>query len=135
MATDAELIKEIEESEQLKKLREEISDEISFRAPGLPKFAPMLILMAISIIVQVIIACRKKTSDEKIVGWLRTARTVPRWRVLTLRRRLDNLWQDYCDEQNCDKNVLFDALLDKSENASDAEIAEIMRLATEKDAK
>jgi hypothetical protein len=134
VAIDKELIAGVEGSATLRRVREELLNEISFRAPGSTQFDPMLILMAISIIVQVIIACRKRNSDEKIIDWLQNARTLPRLRTIRLRRKLDALWQDYCEEQNCDKNVLFDALLDVSENASDAEIAEILQMAAQEGA-
>lgn len=134
MATDKDLITEIENSAPLKSFREELANEVSFRAPNSIKFNPMLIMMAISIIVQIIIAWRRNHSDDTVVGWLRNARTLSRWRVLTLRRRLDGLWQDVCDGKNCDDNLLFDAMLDKLENLSDESLAEIMRLAKEKGA-
>lgn len=134
MATDKELITAVESNATLRRVREELLNEISFRAPGSTQFDPMLILMAISIIVQVIIACRKRNSDEKIIGWLQNARTLPRLRTIRLRRKLDALWQDHCEGENCDKNVLFDALLDTSENASDAEIAEILQMAAQRGA-
>jgi hypothetical protein len=94
----------------------------------------MLILMAISIIVQVIIACRNRNSDAKIVNWLRNARTLPRLRTIRLRRKLDALWQETCGKPDCGKNVLFDALLDASENASDEELSEILQLAAQEGA-
>ena len=134
MTTDKELIAAVESSDPLRRVREELLSEISFRAPGSAQFDPMLILMALSIIIQVIIACRKRNSDERITDWLRNARTLSRLRTIRLRRKLDALWQDYCEGQNCDKNVLFDALLDVSENASDAEIAEIIQMAAQKGA-
>jgi len=132
--TNDPLIARIESSQVLRRARESLLSELSFRADGLARFDPMLILMAISIIVQVIIACRNRNSDAKIVNWLRNARTLPRLRTIRLRRKLDALWQETCGKPDCGKNVLFDALLDASENASDEELSEILQLAAQEGA-
>lgn len=88
--------------------------------------------MAISIVVQVILACRNKNSDAQLIDDLRNARTLPRWRVLNMRRKLNALWADYCSGEDCDKHILYDVLLDMAENASDVEIDEILKLASAK---
>lgn len=90
--------------------------------------------MAISIVVQVILACRNKNSDAQLVDDLRNARTLPRWRALTMRRKLNTLWADYCSGDDCDRHILYDSLLDIAETASDDEITEILKLAVEKEA-
>lgn len=134
MRDNKELIGQIAANDKLAGLREKLSDELTFRAGGDVQFNPMLILMAISIIVQVILACRNKNSDEQLVDDLRNARTLPRWRVLQMRRKLNALWSDYCEGEDCEKHILYDALLDIAENASDDEIAEILKLAVNKEA-
>jgi hypothetical protein len=93
----------------------------------------MLILMAISIIVQMIAICKERNTEERIVNWIKNARTLPRFRTKLLRRRLDTLWEDYCCDspEGCQDNPLFDAVLDLGETATDAEIKEIMTMASE----
>lgn len=132
MRDDKELIGQIERSDKLAGLRARLARELDFRCGSLVQFDPMLILMAISIVVQVILACRHKNSDEQLVDDLRNARTLPRWRMLTMRRRLNALWSDYCSGEDCDKHILYDSLLDVAENASDDEIGEILKLAVKK---
>lgn len=123
------LIGQISENPRLASLRQQLASELAFRAGGDVQFDPMLILMAISIIVQVVIACRRKNSAEQIIADFRNARTLPRWRMLTIQRKLNALWLDYCDGSDCNKELLYDALLDIAENSADEEIEEILNLA------
>jgi hypothetical protein len=131
--TDAELLQKIESSAVLRRASENLFSEVSFRAGKSARFAIITILTAISIVVQIIALCQKRNSKEAIVSWLKNARTLPRIRTIRLRRRLDALWQEHCgdDPEECGKNVLFAALLDTAENATDDEINEIMQLAAE----
>jgi len=131
--TDAELIDKIESSAVLRRASENLFSEVSFRAGKSARFAIITILTAISIVIQVIALCQKRNSRESLVNWLKNARTLPRFRTIRIRRRLDTLWQEHCgdDPEECDKNVLFEAMLDTAENATDEEINEIMQLAAE----
>jgi hypothetical protein len=125
------LVNQIAQNDKLASLRTKLDNELVFRsgAGGGAQFSPMLILMAISIVVQVILACRNKNSEAQLIDDLRNARTLPRWRVLQMRRKINALWSDYCEGDDCDKNILYDALLDIAENAADEEIEEILKLA------
>jgi hypothetical protein len=89
--------------------------------------------MLLSFAIQVISFCRSLHADKKIISWIKSARTLPRWRTIRLRRKVDLLWGDFCgdDPESYKRNAFFDALLDLGENASDAEVEEIMRLAAE----
>lgn len=130
---DKELISRIESSQGLRRVKADLVEEISFRADGSARFDPMTILMIISIIVQVIAHCRNKTSDEDIADYIRNARTQPLRRTLLLRRKLRRL----CDDQlglrygeNIEKPI-YASVVDMAENTTEAEIAEIIRLARE----
>lgn len=127
-----QLIGQIAQNERLLSLRTKLASELAFRSGNLSQFDPMLILMAISIVVQVILACRNRNSESQLIDDLRNARTLPRWRVLHIRRKLNALWADHCAGDDCDKHILYDALLDIAENASDDEINEILTLAAVK---
>ena len=131
--TNDELVKKIESSAVLRRASENLFSEVSFRAGKSSRFAIITILTAISIVVQIIALCQKRNSKEAIVSWIKNARTLPRLRTLRLRRRLDALWQEHCgdDPEECDKNVLFEAMLDTAENSTDEELTEIMQLADE----
>ncbi len=131
--SDTELIAKIESSSVLRQASENLFSEVSFRAGKSARFAIITILTAISIVVQIIALCQKRHERDKIVGWLKNARTLPRFRTARLRRRLDALWQEHCgdDPEECERNALFAAIMDVGENASDAEINELLRLADE----
>jgi len=124
------LIRQIAQNDKLQPLRDKLAEELAFRSGYLAQFDPMLILTAISIIVQIILACRNKHSDEQLCDAIRNAKTLPRWRVLLMRRKLNNLWADYCVGDDCNNNILYDALLEIAENSEDEEITEILRLAS-----
>ena len=131
MSTDP-LIARIESSAALRRARETLLDEVAFRADPSARFSPMLILMAISIIVQMIAICKERNTEERIVNWIKNARTLPRFRTKLLRRRLDALWETQCGDspEGHENNALFDAVLDLGETATDAEIKEIMTMAS-----
>lgn len=131
--TENELLSRIESSEGLRRVKADLVDEISFRADDSARFDPMTILMIISIIVQVISYCRKKHSDEDIADCIRNARTLPLRRTMLMRRRLKRL----CDDKLCAaygaeiEKPIYSSVVDMAENSTDAEIAEIIRLARE----
>jgi hypothetical protein len=132
MSDDA-LIAKIESSPVLRQASEKLFSEVSFRAGKSARFAIITILTAISIVVQIIALCQKRHSKDTIVDWLKNARTLPRFRTVRLRRRLDALWQEHCgdDPEECESNALFAAIMDVGENATDEEINELLRLADE----
>lgn len=132
--SDADLIARIESSPVLRRARETLLNEVSFRADKSARLDPMTILMIISIVVQLISFCRQRNnSDAKITGWIRSARTLPRRRTIRLRRQVDTLWEQHCGDNTAayENNAFFDALLDVGENATDEEIQEILRMAAE----
>lgn len=130
---DADLIAKIESSPVLRQVSENLFSEVSFRAGKSARFAIITILTVISIVVQVIALCQKRNSRDAIVDWIKNARTLPRLRTIRLRRKLDALWQEHCggDDEECKNNAFFAAVMDMSENATDEEINEILRLADE----
>lgn len=128
-----QLIARIESSVALRRARETLLNEVSFRADQSARFSPMLILMAISIIIQMIAICKERNTEERIVSWIKNARTLPRFRTRRLRRSLDELWEQHCGDnpEGCENNALFDAVLDLGETSTDTEIKEIMTMASE----
>lgn len=134
--SDNDLIARIESSSVLRRARETLLSEVSFRADKSARLDPMTILMIISIAVQVIAFCKKRNSDEKICGWIRSARSLPRLRTIRLRRMVDKVWEQQCGDnpEECKNNAFFDALLDYGENATAEELQEIFRMAAELDA-
>lgn len=135
--SDNDLIQRIESSEALRRARENLLSEISFRADKSARFDPFTILMIISIIVQVIAICQKRRHPDGIIADIRNAKTLNKLKTRRLRRKLDTLWEECCGNsaEECESNALFDAVIEQSENATDEEINEIMRLAAEVDAR
>jgi hypothetical protein len=134
---DNDLIQRIESSEALRRARENLLSEVSFRADKSARFDPFTILMIISIIVQVIAICQKRRHPDGIISDIRNAKTLNKLKTRRLRRKLDTLWEECCghSSEECESNALFDAVIEQSENATDEEINEIMRLAAEVDAR
>jgi hypothetical protein len=135
--SDNDLKLRVESSEVLRRARENLLSEVSFRADKSARFDPFTIIMLISIIVQIIAVCQKRRNPDGIIADIRNARTLPQFRTRRLRRKLDALWEECCghNTEECASNALFDAVIEQSENATDEEINEIMRLAAEVDAR
>lgn len=59
---------------------------------------PFLILMLISVIIQVVKLCRErnKQTDESVTQALLSLKNLPLRRTIVLRRRVNELWVDYC---------------------------------------
>jgi uncharacterized membrane protein len=131
--TDKELQNRIESSEALRRARETLLSEVSFRAGASARFDPFTILMIISIIVQVISACQKRRNPDKIINDIRNARALSPMRTRRLRKKLDAMWETQCqgNSEECAENILYAALVDVAERADDAEIQEIMDLAAQ----
>lgn len=129
--TDKELQERIESSPALRRVRETLSSEVSFRAGASARFDPFTILMLISIIVQVIAMCRKRRHPDKISQDIRNARTLPRIRTWRLQKKLRELWEKQSSGSAADggPDVLYEALVDFAERADDTEIAAVMELA------
>lgn len=128
--TDEELKGRIESSEGLRRVKDTLLDEVSFRADGSARLDPLTILTIISIVVQVITFCLKQNDPAVIADAVRNARTLPRRKTIRLRRWLKNLSQDYGIESETTQPV-YESVVDIAENMSDDEIAEIIQLAQE----
>ena len=79
-------------------------------------FDPFLIMMAISVLIQVIRLWldRKKTKEDVAVA-ITQLKALPRRRTILLRRRLNQLWCEYCAANRISAtapNPLLDALFD-----------------------
>lgn len=128
--TDDELKNRVESSPGLRRVRETLLDEVSFRADGPARLDPMTILMIISLVIQVIKFCIDRHSEESVVDAIRNARTLPRRRLIVLRRRLNRAMAD-CVDCPVSAQPVYDALLSVSEELTDEEIAELMHLSRE----
>lgn len=95
-------------------------------------FGPFLIIAIISVILQVIHLCRQKTEETEIVNLSRLNKKIDGRRTLMLRRRLNNLWAQYCDEHNLPRtksNPLIAAVSDVGEHLNDATANQLFQLA------
>jgi uncharacterized membrane protein len=133
MSTDAELKTRIESSAALRRARETLLSEVSFRAGPSARFDPFTIIAIISIIVQLIAVCQKRRNPQQLIADIRNARALPLLRTRRLRKKLDELWAEHCDGSiaDCEDNILYTSVLDLAENADNAEIQEIMTLAAQ----
>lgn len=130
--TEQELHNRIESSQALRRAKETLSNEVSFRAGPSARFDPITIIMIISVIVQVLAYCRSRRTADLIVADIKNARALPRWRTRRLRQKLNKLWEEYCNgEEECDDNAFLSSTLDFAETATDEEIHEVMALAAE----
>lgn len=130
--TEQELHTRIESSQALRRARETLLSEVSFRAGPSARFDPITIIMLISVIVQVLNYCRDRRTPEEIIADIRNARALPRLRTRRLRQRLNRLWDEHCaNPEECRDNAFLAAVLDMAETASDAELQELMTLAAE----
>lgn len=122
----------IKASPALSALHDDIARELAFHSEHSVQFDPITIIMIISIVVQVIIHCRNKRSDEQIAQDIRDIRTLPPRQLMRLRRRLNRLWRDRCggyDASPSATNPLITALYEVSERADDETINELLLLA------
>jgi hypothetical protein len=132
--TEEELKSRIESSSDLRRVRAALIDEVAFRADGLARLDPLTILTIISVIIQVVAYCRERNSEEIVINYIQNARTLPRRKTILLRRKLNNLLQDY-NLQLESPQPIYDAIMDMAESASTTEIAAVMRLAQDYSAK
>jgi hypothetical protein len=130
--TEQELHNRIESSQALRRAKETLSNEVSFRAGPSARFDPITIIMIISVIVQVLAYCRSRRTADLIIADIKNARALPRWRTRRLRQKLNKLWEEYCNgEEECEDNAFLSSTLDFAETATDEEIHEVMALAAE----
>lgn len=128
-----ELAQRIDASPALQKLRDDLASELQFQAEPSVQFDPLTVLTVISIIVQVLIYCREKRSDDQIVNDIKNIRTVPPRKLMRLRRRLNSAWRDCCVDQQYDKsapNPLVTAVFELGEKADAETLQALMEAAT-----
>lgn len=127
---DDKIKERIESSAGLRRVRATLIDEVSFRADDSIRLDPLTILTIISIIIQVISYCRENQTDENIINLIRSSRTIPRRKTIRLRRRLNNFAAaNGISDDNV--QVIYNAIMDMGENATDEEINEIVQIARE----
>ena len=125
--------KRVEASPALRKLKDKLSEELSFRSDASVQFDPFTILMIISICVQLFIDCKNRR-DEEIKQDVRDIRSLPPRRLIRLRRRANALWRKCCTDQQYDAkqpNPILTALYEISETADDDALAELIAMARE----
>lgn len=128
--TDTELKSRIESSDGLRRVRDTLFNEVSFRASNHARFDPLTILTIISIVVQIITFCLKNNDTTTIADAIKNAKTIPRRKTIRLRRRLKNLTQDIGLSTE-EFQPIYDSVLDVAERMSDDEINELINLAKE----
>lgn len=126
---EGHLADRIAASPALSSLRDDIAREVSFQSDGSFQFDPITIIMIISIIVQVIIHCREKRTDEQIAQDIRDVRSLPPRQLMRLRRRINRLWREHCHGDPSSTNPIMTALYAVSDNANDEAIQELIKLA------
>lgn len=131
---ETELADRIQASPELTALCDDIAKELAFHSAVHVQFDPITIITIISIIVQVIIYCRDRRSDEQIAQDIRDLRTIPPRKLMRLRRRLNILWREKCGGEQFGSTVtnpLLIALYEISDNADDNTVLELIQLAKE----
>lgn len=130
--TTEELQAKISASPALSSLKDKLTDELVRQADNSFQFDPMLIIMIISVIVQVIVHCQEKTSDEVIQSNMRELRTLPPRQLMRLRRRLNNLWREQCAKTGAEytkSNPIVGAVYHLSDTVDDDVARGLMELA------
>lgn len=129
--SDNDLKERIESLPALKRAADQLAAEVSFRAHNSVQFDPFLIVAVISIIVQVIIHCREKKTDDELRADIRDIRTLPPRKLMRLKRRMNALYKKQNGvEATTLKNPVLDAVYDMAEKLDDAAIDELLALAT-----
>lgn len=133
--SNEELHKRVESSAALQRVREALLSEASFRVGASARFDPFTIIMIISVVVQVLAYCRDRRKPEELLADMRNAQALSRFRTRRLRKRLDAIWEECCDGtyEDCRHNPLLPIVLDAAENASDAELQELITIAAEQE--
>lgn len=130
--TTEELQRRVNESPALSALRDKLTDELVAQGNNSYQFDPITVIMIISIIVQVIIHCKEKNSEEAIQQSMRELRTLPPRKLMRLRRRLNNVWREHCAKTGLEytkSNPVVNAVYHLSDTIDDAAAAGLMELA------
>lgn len=130
--TTEELQQRVQASPALSALRDRLTDELVAQGGNSYQFDPITIIMIISIIVQVIIHCREKNSEESIQQSMRQLNTLPPRKLMRLRRRLNNLWREECAKNGTEytkSNPIVNAVYGLSDTIDDTTAAGLMELA------
>jgi hypothetical protein len=128
--TNEDLQERIQNSPALCALQNQLQSEIGFRAPKEASFNPLLVISAISIIVQIVIHCRENQDEQSVRAAMRDLRSLPRRQQFRLRRALRQLWRENCPAGvDTDENPLLEAVYQLSDSADDAAIDELLWLA------
>jgi hypothetical protein len=134
------LQKQIAASPALRRFEEQLRSELNARlvvagvAPDAAMLDPFTILLIISVVLQVIRLCRDRNrrSVADIATDLRAGPQVPPQRTIRLRRRLNILWREYCQQHNLsatELNPFLAAVYAVSGAVDDDTVAEFMTLA------
>ena len=122
----------IEESAELRDLKDRINTGLTLSAGGLSTFDPILVIMVISLIVQVATFCYEWRSHEEIKEDLKNVKKLPPRKLMRFTRRANVLWRDYCKARQIDpgtRNPIFDAVYGLSSTLTDAEAEALLKLA------
>lgn len=134
MLDPAALADRVKTSPHLSYLHDQFVREFRFCAGNDVGLDPITVIMIISIIVQIVIHCRERRSDEQILQDIRDIRTVPPRRLMRLRRQINRLWQEQCADQNMsmlDTDWFLESLYEVAESAEPEALQEIIKLARE----
>jgi hypothetical protein len=134
------LRRHIAASPRLQQFEEQLRLELGNRfvaagvAPDVAMLDPITILMIISVVLQVIRLCRDRNRRPvaDIAADLRAGSRVPPQRTMRLRRRLNILWREYCQQHNfpsTELNLFLAAVYAVSATVDDDTVAEFMTLA------
>ena len=132
MLDAAALADRVKASPKLTSLHDSFVREVQFCGDNNIGIDPITIIMLLSIVVQVIIHCRKKRTDDEILNTIRELRTYPPRRLLRLKRRVNRLWADYLDSRDLPAftgNPLWPALYEVAESADPAALQELIQFA------
>lgn len=116
----------------LRRLQAKLQDTLQFHADGPAQLDPVLVLTIISTLIQIIVYCRKKNSDEQIAATIRDLRSVPPRKLIRVRRQLKKAWDEYCAERQlaaAQKNPILPAIYELSEALDDGDVREFLALA------
>lgn len=132
--TNDDLQRRIESSPELQKLCARLTDAVHFHADASVQFDPLLVVSIISVIVNVLIACRDKSTAE-LKEDIRNIRTIPLRKLIRLRRQLNTLWQKQgisAGTANAPTNPILTALYEFGELADDEQLDALLSLVPKK---
>lgn len=104
-----QLQQQINASPQLSRVKQRLQDEVAQRLDQnrIGFIDPLTIIMIISVIIQILNYCRNrnKRALAEICQSVQTADKLPPRRTIVLRRRMNKLWADYCEQNNLEKTA------------------------------